>query len=721
MPANVTTHVDTRANESQRVDIRPSESAVQIQERGTNQAVEVQPAQRTEVREAPSQQVSQAPRQSGGVDTYLAQAASRDLGSLAQPRTQERTQERTQSQAQPQQRTVMGPTVAQASGMEPIPRQTPASRGVPVVDVSSVGDLRAMSSRPGGYSQSTVAAVQAGAALGEARMESRESDLNDMNVVPSRMAMRTMEAARMTQRENAASNTQETMQRRSQQSAAQATNASTRATSVREVENDKPNSIFNRSFGYGGKSRETRTKQASLKRPSSIIKAVKDRAARAFKRSGVGVRVYGKMLALPSLDFREVGLGVQEIVAAVDQDPEMVNRLLGEDVSMWSASELTKFINSHEIYVGTFKPPNNRGQDVQRRRLRILTSQRRGIYLHPIMAAMYTADFDGDDMEVSLDPGVAELARDPMDYMVGIDGKQSLNIDFLPVAKIVDGYAEGKTARDYVREVILGAFASIDGRTVRPLVDAILELSDAAVKDSDTQAAAYGKVFDAARTVSDAMNPNNKNASNAMMSRICQSVDQSMRDIKYQNALTSIDADIVSTEALPKPRTYDDSAIYRIIDGSMQEGSVPNNFQDLKLMLSGFLGNVKGKNAPFRFSADVGKMMKMDSRLQVGAEFVVDPNNREQMQMFFESTVKFMESRRMAREVKVAGRSQYYTQLMRDRVIKEVGFPESYGSYSLFLTRFYESYNRNSAIINEANLVFMSDMGISSDSNRGLV
>lgn len=720
MPANVTTRVDTRANESQRVDIRPSESAVQIQDRGANQAVEVQPAQRTEVREAPVQQATQAPRQSGGGDMYLAQAASRDLGSLAQPRTQ--------AQAQTQQRTVMGPTVAQASGMEPIPRQAPASRGVPVIDASSVGNLQAMSSRPGGYSPSTVDVVLSGAALGEARMEGREDDLNDRNVVPSMTAMKTMDAARMTRRENAASTSQETMEQRSQQSAAQATDASTRATSVREVEDNKPNSIFNRSFGYSGKSREARTKQASLKRPSSIINAVKDRAARAFKRSGVGVRVYGKMLALPSLDFREVGLGVQEIVAAVDQDPGMVNRLLGEDVSMWSASELTHFINSHEIYVGTFKPPNNRGQDVQRRRLRILTSQRRGIYLHPIMAAMYTADFDGDDMEVSLDPEVAELARDPMDYMVGIDGKQSLNVDFLPVVKIIGKYAEGKNERDFVKEVmfswLFGAdgkpiFSGLDGRTISPLVDAVLKLSDSAVGgDSDAQAIEWGNVFQKARQVADVYSNGNKSRSDSMTSRLCQSVYNGMRAIKYYNTLTVIGAD---TNDMPTPRTYDDSAIYRIIDESMQEGSVPNNFQDLKLMLSGFLGNVKGKNAPFRFSADVGKMMKMDSRLQIGDEFVVDPNNREQMQMFFESTVKFMESRRMAREVKVAGRSQYYTQLMRDRVIKEVGFPESYANYSDFLTAFYVSYNRNSSIINEANLVFMANMGISFGSNRGLV
>lgn len=725
MPADVTTRVSPRVDTSQRVDIRPSESAVQIQERGTNQAVEVQPAQRTEVREAPvQQQAQQAPRQAGSSADYLNNVASRDLGALAQPRSQEAQRMQTESRQQRR-------DVSQASGMAQARQQQAQSRGIPVVNASDVQNMPIMSSRPGEFSQTTRNAVEAGAAIGEARMERRESDVNDINVVPSRMAARTMDAARMARRENSVSNSQETMGQRSQQSAAQVANASTRATSEREVEENKPNSIFNRSFGYNGKSRETRTKQASLKRPSSIIKAAKDRAARAFKRSGVGVRVYGKMLALPSLDFREVGLGVQEIVAAVDQDPEMVNRLLGEDVSMWSASELTQFINSHEIYVGTFKPPNNRGQDIQCRRLRILTSQRRGIYLHPIMAAMYTADFDGDDMEVSLDPGVAELARDPMDYMVGIDGKQSLNVDFLPVVKIVGKYAEGKNERDFVREVmfswLFGAngkpiFSGLDGRTISPLVDAVLKLSDSAVDgDSDAQAIEWGNVFQKARQVADAYSNGNRSRSDSMMSRLCQSVYNGMRDIRYLNTLTTIDADIVSTDALPTPRTYDDSAIYRIIDGSMQEGSVPNNFQDLKLMLSGFLGNVKGKNAPFRFSADVGKMMKMDSRLQIGAEFVVDPNNREQMQMFFESTVKFMESRRTAREVKIAGRSQYYTQLMRDRVIKEVGFPESYASYSDFLTAFYMSYNRNSSIINEANLVFMANMGISSDSNRGLV
>jgi hypothetical protein len=57
----------------------------------------------------------------------------------------------------------------------------------------------------------------------------------------------------------------------------------------------------------------------------------------------------------------------------------------------------------------------------------VLTQQQRGIYLHNIMAAMYTADYDGDDMEVSLDPVSAQYTKDPMDYLVDMFGKISLN------------------------------------------------------------------------------------------------------------------------------------------------------------------------------------------------------------------------------------------------------------------------------------------------------
>jgi hypothetical protein len=81
----------------------------------------------------------------------------------------------------------------------------------------------------------------------------------------------------------------------------------------------------------------------------------------------------------------------------------------------------------------------------------------------------------------------------------------------------------------------------------------------------------------------------------------------------------------------------------------------------------------------------------------------------------------------MAKEIKKAGRSQYFTQLMRDKVIREVGFPDrrksdgSRRTFKEFLDDFYRSYTKNSALINEANLVYLSNMGIANDSNRGIV
>lgn len=450
------------------------------------------------------------------------------------------------------------------------------------------------------------------------------------------------------------------------------------------------------------------------------------RMKNAFSHSGVGYHIYGKMLALVTLDFREVGVGIQEIVDAVNQNPQMLDRLLapyldGGSVAGMSANEIANLVNSNEVYVATFKSPDNRGQDIQRRKLRVLTNERRGIYLHPVMAAMYTADFDGDDMAVSFDPAVSELAKDPMDYMVGIDNQQSLNTDFLPVAKILD--MDNMDARKFVRTVMLSQFANIDAD---PLVDAILELGDTAY-DGDRQAEAWSKVFRVAREIADRYSNGSKDQSDSLMSRLCQAVYKGMYDVKRQVAYSTAGVDIVSMQDLPTPRSYSDHAIYRVLDGIVS-GEVPNNFQDLKLAMTGFLGNVSGKNAPFRFTADVGKMLKMDSRLQVGSgNFEVDPSNDKQMEMFFESTMKYAESYRMAKEIKKAGRSQYYTQLMRDLVIKDVGFPDRdshgrpYDSYHDFLDVFVDSYARHSAIINEANLVWLTDMGLASGSDRGVV
>ena len=627
-----------------------------------------------------------------------------------------RQEERPRQQAQPRhfQAQPQGMTFAETAGLaQPAsqPRQEsrkePAASGggVPVLDASRIGTLQTESARNDArFSPSTVSTVRSAV---ESEEVLRAGD------APRPGASRAV-------RDTVEQNNREVgdMERRVTEAAVSDSPATTAATGP-----DRPSSVFNRSFGWGEGKRQPRFAQASMRRSKTILDKVKSRMKSAFSREGVGYRVYGKMLGKVDLDFREVGVGIQEIVAVVDQDPGMLSQLLGEDVSSWSASQLAEYVNSRDVYVGTFKPPNNRGQDVQRRRLRILTNERRGIYLHPVMAAMYTADFDGDDMEVSFDPAVAELAKDPMDYMVGIDGQQSLNTDFLPVVKVVD--LDGKmTADKVVSDVILADFRDM-GLDLRTLVDAVLELGDT-LGDGDAQALAWAKVFETARRIGDANGMGSKEASDRLTSQLIQAVYRGMYDMKRQVIYSTAEVDIVEMQDLPTPRTYSDQAIYRVLDGII-DGEAPNNFQDLKVAMTGFLGNVGGKNAPFRFTADVGKMLKMDSRLKVGdGSFRVDPDNEEQMALFFESTMKYAESYVMAKEIKQAGRSQYYTQLMRDLVIKEVGFPDSgryayEGGYRDFLGEFFESYFRHSTIINESNLVYLTDMGLSSESNRGVV
>lgn len=648
-------------------------------------------------------------------ESFLAESASRNLGTLAQGTTQPTRREsaqpetRTGAEAQPRQGRHFA-EIAGLAGTIPQPvatgeqAQSAAQGGIPVLDVSQVSSVGTESSRSGDIDPLVKALVN--------------EQLGEMRGVPQPTTATTTTS-------EAAKETIDTTRQKSEDVAKRVTSAAATnapATSA-AVGTDRPNSIWNRSFGWSPKGQTSgpRFRQASTRRSSNVIDKIMNRMKNAFSNSGVGHHIYGKMLAMVTLDFRDVGVGIQEIVDAMMQDPTMLDKLLapyldGGSVAAMSANEIAELVNSNEVYVATFKSPDNRGQDIQRRRLRILTNERRGIYLHPVMAAMYTADFDGDDMAVSFDPAVAELAKDPMDYMVGIDDQHSLNTDFLPIAPLVD--LENMTARDYVRTIILGQFSQIDGRK---MVDAIMELGDSAHANGDAQANAWSKIFRTAREIADSMHPEDKAASDKLMSDLCQAVYKGMYDVKRQVAYSSAGVDIVSMQDLPTPRSYSDQAIYRVLDGIVS-GEVPNNFQDLKLAMNGFLGNVGGKNAPFRFTADVGKMLKMDSRLKIGdGSFYVDPDNEEQMGLFFESTMKYAESYRMMREIKKAGRAQYYTQLMRDLVIKDVGFPERYESYQEFLDAFADSYSRHSAIINEANLVYLSDMGIASDSNRGIV
>lgn len=468
--------------------------------------------------------------------------------------------------------------------------------------------------------------------------------------------------------------------------------------------------------GYSPRMRNdyrSRSRQAPVMRASAAAKAFKKLQARLFSNKGVGHRIYGKMAPLASLPLRDVGIGWGMLQSVLDQNTDMLDRLLidqgvleqGESVSDMELPSVMNLINSSEVYVAAMKAPNNEGSDVQRRRLHVLTNERDGIYIHPIMAPTYNADFDGDDMEISLNPETARMALDPMDCLVNFGGALKMDNKFLPVSRIVDGWkgdGEG-TAREYVTEMILRDWSGVDGRHLRPIVDAIIELSERWNQGSDRQEEAWVSLISAIRGYYSGRMENDNEA----MSKMINSVYRHMQMLRVDNTLATIGRVI---DFPVEPKNQYDHAYYRLVD-TFLSGVAPVNFQEFKVAMNGFLGMTEGTNAPFRFSADVGKLAKMDPRMRVGNEYVVKDDR--DMESLFKSTMQFAQSSRMTHEVKKAGRAQAYTDMLRERVRHDAKFPERYGDFAEFMAAFVDSYDRHSARINEANRILYSNNEIS--------
>ena len=682
-------------------------------------------------------EVFYSPQYDNDNESYVEQAVSRDFGSMsqqssprhmAQPEVQNAAPRHMATQSITPDASGLGGAARPQQRQQPQPQQQSVQQPSAPADVS---DLPAMSSRSTPYTEDSKSEIHealadSGVDLISSRMSSR--GLATAPIATSTMATRNTEEVAHQQIEGAI---KDTFGHR---------DLDFRRTYEKVGETGRPSNELNNPYGYERKQREkARTKEPSRKRASASKKAEKKRAEENFKNTGVGYRVYGKLMSDNSLDFRDVGIGVQELEAVLNQNPDkLVNLITTQsgypaEIIPMELSELVNFINNLvDIYVAVGKPPVTKGSDVQRRKLVILTSQQRGVFFHQGMAAIYNADMDGDDVEVSFDPEFAEIANDPMDYMVNIDGKVSLNMDFIPVSRIIDGYEEGKTAEDFVRDVIIreaiGSMRVRDGRILTPFVRSVIAFGDTELSDDADKKKKYADMIDKARDL--AAKLSGRDNSNQIMAKLCRSVNDNMLKIKKQKVVASLSIDsIVSADTTLTPRTYHDEMIYKLVDG-MVDGEMPNNFQRLRVMMSAYLGNAPGKNAPFRFTADVGKLMKMDPRLQLGdGTFVVHPGDDAEMKSFFESTCEYVASLRMQKEEKKDGRSMYYTQIMRENVIKEVGFPGDvtengaprYESYSDFLYEFYDSYKKNSAIINEANLVTLTDGMIAPNSNRTLV
>lgn len=460
----------------------------------------------------------------------------------------------------------------------------------------------------------------------------------------------------------------------------------------------------------------------SMHQQSDVAKKNANSQVQSIKEETDGGRLWAKLIPMSSLGLREVMVGINDIMEAIKVDPTPLNSLVssyvGEevDLSTMEAKDVADLINSLDIYVAMAKPPHNVSADYQRRLLRIGTGPvQRGIYLNPCIASVYNADYDGDDANVSFVPSAWRNLYDPMELLLDYDGNIRMDLDYLPMFTEMTP-PSGVTIEDYVSGVILAQY----GVNTKEIADAIIKLSEAATNPKARDSAWVGLI----RAISKACNDKYYRTTANMMT------DKILSDLinVYQengNQILNRIADESSRIAPEFARyTRDDQNIVLMLE-SWVFGSLPNNFQEFRVSMHTFFGDVEGKNAPFRFTADIANAVKMHPDLRLGdGTFQVDPNNEVQLKMFWDCLMSTAQSQKMTKEVFRTAHNMTTMSDVRKRVIEEVGFPDSklkdgsprYANFVEFLDAFGNSYAKWTSLINSANVKFNQRYGIADNS-----
>lgn len=453
--------------------------------------------------------------------------------------------------------------------------------------------------------------------------------------------------------------------------------------------------------------------------PAPIEKKQKTAAKRRFSFNTDGGRVWGKILGLVGLDPRDVGLGWREVEEMIETDPEPLNQLLRSalrddsiNVEEMTIEQIARVVNKGRVYVGMFKPPHNDMTDMQKRRLVILLNHERGIFLMPVMASLFKADYDGDDGMVSLLPRAWRPLRDPMEMLIGYEGAARLDVSFMPQFTKIGFETEENSREDlkkFVREVMLARFSKdVDYGSV---VDAIMHLNDD-FGNADMTAEDWRELFAAIAKVSAKAFPNQRQQANdysaRMLTDICTVYEYMGREVGI--ALVEDRSDVRIT-GLNRSDEFIVVMAQKWVDGEL-----PNNFQAFRKLFHTFWGDVKGANAGFRFTSDVANMFKIDDRFQIGEDgtYFVDVTDKRQMKRFYKCMVQYVQAEKMAKEEKAAASFINTKRDLQRKIIEEVGYPDQlrdketgeyrYNSVYEWVDAFYENYKFYAGLYDEASV-----------------
>lgn len=428
---------------------------------------------------------------------------------------------------------------------------------------------------------------------------------------------------------------------------------------------------------------------------SESKKDIKEESQKELRRKGEynGGTALAILVADDNIKPNEVGLGIELLEEAINSPNSDFLQVLNAEIGTKFDSSAPTYmirdaINHARWEVVTGKSPINRSSSTQRRVLRIVEGK--GIHIHPTQNKGYNADFDSDQMAIQFQWGYdKDMVKDSMDFLIDVDGRCTIDPDFFLIP-VMEGTEEEVK---YVVDTVLSPW--LDSPKFNELAQSLFELSRD-VKSNEL----WKKLIYAI----DGVAQQYTNISD-VRSEILYAIYNGMRDLHAIRIMDAETRDEFISDYIA-PESPIDMGIMEILDGCKM-GQVPRNFQDFKRIMNRFTGEIEGKNAPWRVSAEVAKLIRWDSRIRIGEHNIAQ---------LYALTMNAGETMRISHAVTFGDRQKYAAQILRTKIIEEVGMPygraDTQKGFYEFLQHFALVYERYANLANASNVQVLTNLAL---------
>lgn len=432
---------------------------------------------------------------------------------------------------------------------------------------------------------------------------------------------------------------------------------------------------------------------------------------------------YGKITGDARLDIDEVSIGTEFVRAALmipnGKFAAYIEANTGVQLSEnieEAIAQVGEALANNDVQVGVFKSPNLEPESSSRAYLKMHAGS--DIRMNPMRFKAYNADTDGDDCCVSFQEAAMKRCVDPLDYLINLAGDLTLDPDFMPFRlpnslDLRDERNIRQATLDYIKQSVITDSPDL-ARVICDMYLAKPDKREDAVREYVR--AAYGYAHAGS-------NREWKRALSDVLSRTYRDLRTlSIAQFGYGREHETSEELLQDT---PRPVTAADRNLFEftrcVLDDALVDAERVANFQDLRVMMHDYLGEPKGTNPSFRFTANVAKLfVNYDDRMQIGSDEVRVSEDGTEVTIsgsaLMRGVLKFVESRVIRNQLDTKERQKEARETLVTKIREEVGdenLPVNGEGRKEFMTKFIKVYNDNVALINAANITITTDWRMS--------